>query len=286
MKKIVFFVLAFMIIFLAAGVHAELNDTTNQTIPDIILNDFMPKEVQMGDVQFNLQIENNKNETITNIFAFISGRGFSTYDIVPIDSLPQGEKSFIFISGNVKQAGNISLTIRINDETFYQNITVIDPVNETAQKLEELRLAQEKEQQIQNISEQLDKLKIDLKNLEEDLTEKGNNDYDVSGIKLDYLKNYVRSIQADILTGNVNDGRVNLNLAAEEYASLKESLDSTKKIPFINKLKDYALIFSTIAGSIITLFALYELLKKKREHITETITEKIKKDKEKKKRKE
>jgi hypothetical protein len=289
MKRIILVLLLFAIVFSLACINAQENDTSstaeNQTaenmsaMQEIVLNDLMPKEVQLGDVEFTLQIRNTENETVKNIFAFISGDGISSYNVIPVDSLPAGEEGVIFVFGNAKKAGNISVTIRINDETFYQNITVIDPNNETEQKLEEVRKAQEKEQQIQNISDNLNRIKARLIDLEDELAQKKDDGYDVSQITLDYLQSYIRKIQADILTGDVGDATINLNLADQEYSTIKDSLDYARKVPFINKLKDYALIFSTIAGSIITFFALYELLKKKRENISDVITKKMVKKK-------
>ena len=70
MKNVRLFIVTFAIIFSLMGVYAQENETTNQTSEDIsapvqkiLLTNFMPKEVKIGDVQFNVQIENNQNET-------------------------------------------------------------------------------------------------------------------------------------------------------------------------------------------------------------------------------
>jgi len=68
---------------------------------DIEITKFFPKEVKLGDVQFNIQIKNNLDETLENVFAIVSGKGFSTYDVVPIDSLEPFGKDYIFVNGNV-----------------------------------------------------------------------------------------------------------------------------------------------------------------------------------------
>ena len=92
----------------------------------------------------------------------------------------------------------------------------------------------------------------------------------------------MHNIQADILTGNVNDAEVNLNLAYGEYATQKRKLDNAKEIPLVNILKNNVLLFSTFAGAVITFFALYELLKIKRKNITKVIIKKIRKRRKKK----
>ena len=288
MKKgklsLLFLLAIFSLTGILAQTNASYNQTAvsdNQTAQGILLTNFMPQEVKLGDVQFNLQIQNNNNETASNIIAFVTGNGFSTYDMLPIDSLASGDKSYIFIYGNLKQAGNITLTIKISDKNFYQNISVIDPNAESdQQKIDDIRKQQEKEQLIKNISDQLDILKQNFTILEDEIAYKQSNNYDVSLVNLNILNNYLHNIQADILTGNVNDAEVNLNLAYGEYATQKRKLDNAKEIPLVNILKNNVLLFSTFAGAIITFFALYELLKVKREKISKVIRKKIRKKKE------
>lgn len=300
MKKRVLFAIFAMLIFSLTMTFAQTNVSDNQTsqntsnssnnqtienqfLSGVVLTSFMPKEVKLGDVQFNLQIQNNNNETTTNIIAFVTGNGFSTYDMVPIDSLGSGDKSYIFVYGNVRQAGNITLTIRIDNKNFYENISVIDPnAGSNQQKLDEVQRQQEKEQQIKNISDQLNKLKENFTILENEFADKQSNDYDVSLINLNILNNYLHNIQADILTGNVNDALINLNLANDEYATQKTKLDNARKLPLFNRIKGNVLIFSTFAGAIITFFALYELLKVKKRNVSELVSEEIRKRKNKK----
>lgn len=287
MKKSIFLILSFILIFSLTGIYAQGNETDNQTIidnssvviiPALNLINFMPQEVKLGDVQFNLQIQNNQNETVNNTFAFIIGNGFSTYNVIPIASLASGEKDYIFVYGNLKQAGNITLTIKINDKTFYQNISVISDIS-NQQKLDELQQEQEKEQQIKNISDQLNELKQNFTALQNEFSEKQSNNYDVSLTNLNTLDNYIHNVQADILTGNVNDANLNLNLAYDEYSSQKSNLDTAKKLPLISIIKNNVVLFSTFAGAILTFFALYELFKKKKEEVKEISGKIVKKEK-------
>ena len=281
MQNTKLFMLAFILIISIEGIYAQENETANQTSENvsapaqkILLTNFMPKEVKIGDVQFNVQIENNQNETAENIFAFITGKGFSSYDITPISSLEPGEKDYVFVFGNLKEEGEINLTIKIGNEVFYQVIAVINPNSGDQSKLEEIQKAQEKEQQIKNISDQLDTLKENFAILENELIDKTDDNYDVSHVSLSDLKGYIKAIQIDISTGNVNDANLNLNFAYEEYSTQRTRLDNAEKIPIVNRLRNNIIIFTTFAGAILTFFALYELLKKKKENIAE-ISKKI-----------
>jgi hypothetical protein len=276
MKKAILPILILIFIFSLSGIYAQGNET-NQTSENasqaaiehkLKLTNFMPKEVKIGDVQFNLQIQNIGNETATNIIAFVTGKGFSTYEMIQIDSLAVWDKSYIFVYGNLKQEGNITLTIKINDDIFYQNITVLNPDSDK-QKLEEIQKEQETEQQIKNISDSLVILKQNFSDLEILLKEKSGNNYDVSSVNLNTLDNYIHNIQADILIRNVEDANLNLNLAYDEYATQKSKLDNASKIPLITLLKNNVVLFTTFAGAILTFFALFELLKKKRQEVKE-----------------
>ncbi len=288
MVKRILIILFFAVIFSSTGIYAQENETGNQTTadnitiatPNLIMTNFMPKEVKLGDVQFNVQIQNNKNETINNIIAFITGKGFSTYDVIPITSLASGEKDYIFVLGNVKETGNINLTIKINDEIFYQNVNVINPSESNQQKLDDIQKEQGIEQQIKNISNELNEIKKNFTILQSEFRDKQSGNYDVSLVNLNLLDSYIHNVQTDILTRNVNDAKINLNLAYEEYSTQKTLLDNVKKLPFMSILKNNAVLFSTFAGAIITFFALFELLKKKKQEVTQISKKIIEKKKE------
>ncbi len=289
MKKSLLIISLLFLTFSVAGILADSNETLNQTnqtldnatltngtvsvSPGIILTNFMPQEVKVGDVQFNIQIQNNMNETINNTFALVTGEGFSTYNIVPINSLAPGEKDYIFVYGNLKEEGNVTLTINIDNNIFYQNISVISDTSDQ-QKLDEIQQEQENEQEIQNISNQLNSLKQNFSSIQNEFVNKQSDNYDVSMVNFDALSGYIHNVQADILTGNLNDAKVNLDLAYDEYNTQKGNLDNSQKVPLISILKNNVVLFSTFAGAVLTFFALYELLKKKKNEVAE-ISKKI-----------
>jgi hypothetical protein len=275
MKRVILPLLMLVFVFLLAGIYAQ-NETSqtaenttiteNISIHKLLLTNFMPKEAKLGDVQFNLQVQNNQNETASDIIAFVTGAGFSTYEMIPIESLATMDKSYIFVYGNLKQEGNITLTIKINDDTFYQNITVINPDGDK-EKLEEIQKEQEISLQIKNISDSLVILRQNFSDLETLLEEKEGNNYDVSSVNLNTLDNYIHNIQADILIRNVDDAKVNLELAYDEYGRQKGKIENAEKVPLITLLKNNVVLFTTFAGAILTFFALFELLKKKRQEV-------------------
>lgn len=254
-------------------------NTTNQTIippennlPEIELIDFFPKESKVGDVQLNIQIQNNKNEAINNVFALVTGKGFSTYNVKPISSLASGEKDYIFVNGNFKESGDIELTIKINDKEFTQDVEVLkeDIPNNTVED--------NKESILTNLSIELTKLKENYTSLESAISEKKDDKYDVSKITLDDFKKYIRNSETSIILKEVEQTKANLKLADEEYNDLKNKLENVKKVSFISKIKDNAVLLTTLATALVMIFTLYEIFKKKSQYIITKIKIKRPKD--------
>ena len=139
-------------------------------------------------MQLNIQVKNNRAEEIMNVFAIIKGRGFSTYDVIPIDSLKEGERDYIFVNGYFAESGDINLTIYIEDMIFYENVSVIDVTTEDDDR--ELLL-----KRLQELSAELDTLKKNYTDIELMYTEKKENNYDVSSVNLDDLKKIALSLE-------------------------------------------------------------------------------------------
>jgi len=258
-----------------------INDTVNETIPveEITFKNFLPKEFKLGDAQFSIQVQNNKKEKIENVMAFVSGKGFSTYDVTPIESLEVGEKGYILVNGNFKEPREIELTIKVNPFVFLQTVTVLGESQKDLERAQELaKQEEERKKVLADLSIKLDTLKQNYTDLENILAEKSKENYDIKPLSgnLEELKKDIKSAEAGILGENVEETKVSIGLASEDYKNILPKIDELKKLPKIIKFKEYALIFSAIAGAIITFFALYELLKKKSTAVASTITTTIK----------
>lgn len=281
-KSILVISVLFVFVFLAAAVLAEndtliVNNTANDSInvsndtvvsvnisnASVLIRNFIPTKAGVGDTQLNINVQNIGNSELTSLGAFVSGDGFSSYDVIPIDSLKPQEKSYILVSGNFRKAGDVNLTIRINQEVFYQVVSVVDS---------SVNVSMQANQQIEDsISSGLVVLKQNYSELESALQSKKSDGYDVSSVNLNDLKVMIRDAQSNLLSGNLEQANVKVDLAQEEYTTQYEKLAAVKKISLGQKLKDNAVLFSTIAGAIITFFTLYELLKKKKETLSEKI---------------
>lgn len=260
----------------------EENNLASISSGEIIIKNFIPKQFKIGDVQFNIQVLNNANYTLNNIISLVSGEGYSTYDVTPIESLESREKDYIFVNGNFRKAGNITLIIRINGDVFYQNVSVVSNEDmDEKQKAEEQRKAI-----LLNLSASLQELEQKYNLLEDEISSKSEDNYDVSKINLDDLRRIIRDARLDILMENIGGAKINLNLAQQEYSDQKNNLSRAKKIPFIQRTKDFAIIFSAIAGALIMFFTLSELLRRQGENVFSTMGRivRLKKDGKKRKR--
>ena len=253
---------------LVPGEVSVQNDTNliDNLTETLVILDFIPKNFKTGDVQFNIKIQNNHSIVLNNIVPIISGKGFSTYNVVPIASLQPGEKDYVIVSGNFKESGTITLTIKIGEEIFYQDLIVEDIVEKELEKEKE-----DKKGILTNLSLQLLDLKQKYYQLESNYFDKKDRDYDLSNVNLDEIKSYIQDIEIDLINEDIKGSTAKIKLAYESYENQKKKLEISKQKSSLYKLKDYSLIFSTIAGAMITFFALSELLKKKSKKVVGTI---------------
>lgn len=254
----------------------NMSNETPQIIKDLTLVSFIPSEFKLGDVQLNILVKNTGNVEIEDIDAVVSGKGFASYDIIPIDLLKPGEKSYIIVSGNFKEIGNITLKIKIEEKVFYHNVTVLDPnAEKDIERLKEIEEVEaKKNNELVNISAKLEELQQKYIELENVLEQK-RKDYELSDVYLTELKKYIRDGQSSVIVKDLERAKADLKLALDEYKLQKERIENAKLVKrnIFLVLKDNALIISSIAGALIALFTLFEILKKKKEQLYQKIKE-------------
>ena len=107
------------------GIVPSETQPTEPTIPvvELITNfsiaSIVPRETKTGDTQFSIQVQNTGTTDLHNVAILVSGYGVSTYDTIPIDTLRPGEKSYVIVMANVREGGNIRLTLKMFDPLFY-----------------------------------------------------------------------------------------------------------------------------------------------------------------------
>ncbi len=246
--------------------NQEQWQANQSTIYDFNITSFTPDKADVGDVMFTIQLQNTGNAELKSLIPIIVGRGFSTYDVTLIPSLGPGEKAEAYVTGQLIDTGHIILTIKVGEKIFYEKITVESPAAKEAKK------EKNEEQSISLLSEQLEKVRKDYYSLQDELNAK-KKDYDVSGISLEQLKKYIRDAESAIASDGAEKANVSLVLAINEYNDQKRGLSSALKKPYLARIREEILIFSTIAGAVITLFTFYEVMKKKQEIVYKRMKE-------------
>lgn len=252
--------------------NTTLTTIQNITIlPPLVLKSINPSSFNVGDVQFNIPIYNQGNETLKNLIPLLSGNGFSTSNIIPIDELSPGSTGYFLVLGHFSNSGNIELSIKVNSQKFYSNITI----NQLATTSSASSIASQ--ELLQNQTLQLSDLKKIYNLLDQEQSEKAST-YDVSKINLADAKKYLRDTEAAILTQDTTKAQANLALALEEIKYQQDKMSKVTPISTLDKMKSNAGTFSAIAGALVTFFAVYELLKKKSTAVVSKVQEKYKKD--------
>lgn len=246
-----------------------VNDSEPVVVPAAPISRFeiveiQPKSAAKGDVLLSVQMKNTGNTALHNLIPIIVAKGFSAYDVVPIKLLEPGAVAASYVSGEFSTAGNILLTLKINDELFYDRLLIEDKAADAGQKVEENTAA------VSAVNAQLEALKAEYHGLETELISK-RSDYEVTDVKLDDLKRYILDAQTNIMSESLQKANVSLMLALTEYNDQRFKLDHAPVRPFLQKIKDNLLLISGIATAIITMISFYELMKKKKQDIVQTV---------------
>jgi hypothetical protein len=253
----------------------EPAEEKQKEIVDFDVPAVIPAQFKVGDVQFNIQVKNRGNTDLKDIVALISGKGYATIDVVGIDVLEPGESSYIIVQGTFRERGSINLSIRIGGRVFYKNVYVIDPNYDADQaKAAALRKAElAKTKAIQNLTVRVDDLDDSYIALEAELKQKRSEKYDVVDIDLSDLKVAIRSAKASLAVSDVEGTNAAIILASDEYSYQKRKIDEAEKIEqsFFEKSRNYLLVISSTVGAIVTIFAFWELMKKKKESLGEKV---------------
>ncbi len=243
-------------------------DTPAAPVSRFEIVEIQPKAAAKGDVLLSVKLKNNGNVLLQNLIPILVAKGFSAYDVVPIKALEPGTDAISYISGEFSAAGNILLTLKINDELFYDKIVIEDikAADTEQKKLEETAIAAN----LDALNAQFEDLKDKYKELEIGIIAK-RNDYELTDVKLDDMKRYLLDAQINILSGSLQKANVSLMLALTEYNDQRFKLDHAPVRPFLQKIKDNLLLISGIATAIITMISFYELMKKKKQDIVQTV---------------
>jgi hypothetical protein len=255
----------------------ETNTTETNTTEEIeptssfIIKEFSPENVTLGTTLFTLTIENNGTENYSTISPIISGEGFATFESTQITSLTIGEEVTTYIRAITTKIGEILLTIKINDETFYETILVKEEAEETT-VLSDNEVEEKAQQEEEEITFNLGILNEGYNFLTNDYYEM-ESDFILDDVNFDKLEEYLASVEANLLAGDIMNANISFILAEKEYNKQLQKVVTADKKTFFDKLEDNILLISTFAGAFITLLTFYEIMKRKQAKLYKKIKE-------------
>lgn len=226
----------------------------------------VPDSFMQGDVQFTLVLRNNGTEALSSLMPLLSGKGFASYEITLLERLEVNSTGYVLVRGLFKDAGNLTLSVSFGEQRFIVPVLVNAPTF-LATPAPTVDLA--------NLTERLTSLKRTYESLEQRKQAKADQGYAVSGVHLDEAKKLLREAESSLLLKEGEQALVKLTLAQEELIQQDGKLAVVQPTSLSAKLKDNAVLFSTLAGALLTFFTLYELLKKKSVGAVETVKQKL-----------
>ena len=240
----------------------QSNSLLNSKSGKIKIIGMNPINFEMGNVQFAVQIFNDKDARAENVIALITGEGYSTSSMNPIDSLDSGSKGYLLVYGNFAKSGMIALDLLVDNQHYFYNVSVREGDDKKADSSRK-----------EELERFLGTLKQNYTFAEKLFNEKQDSGFDVGKIHLDDSKKMIRNAESLLLTGKVVEAEAEISLANEELTDQVSKLEMAGKKSIVSKIKENAVVFSTIAGAIIAFFTLFELLKKKSSNVVNKVKE-------------
>ena len=243
---------------------------------EIIFTNFTPTIAEIGDVTFAIEVKNIGVLPTPPLTPTIEGKGFTTFEVHSLAGLAPRETGWMEVEGELIETGTLLMTIRVDGKIFYRRVIVILP-KEFPNSREKAELDKLKEATRKELDNELWQLESSAASLEKNLYER-REDYDIESINLIALQNYLRDARYNLVSSNMQRANISIILARQELALQMERLIQAQPKSFVSKINNNILILSTVAGGLITIFAFYELLRKKHQHVTKKLKKKKKKD--------
>jgi len=236
----------------------KCHDSSFTCTESLGVSSISPEEIDIGKSQLNIQIVNNGNVDLNNVYAEVSGEGITMIDNLNIERLVVGDKDYSFVNINAEKSGNIDLAIKLYSDGRL--------IKKDVEQIKVIGQAVADKTETYNQTELMNKLnaaKEKYKQLDEDYQNKKSEDYILGRIE-DVLKdanNYLKSAQFYMLDGDYKRGSVNLQLVEDSLSTIELELRDVKKkqVNLIDRIKSNLLYISSFTAGIISILTAYKL---------------------------
>ncbi len=182
-----------------------------------------------GEEQLNIVLRNTGNVILRDLEAQVSGYGITTQEILPIETLPVGEKDYTFTKIFIEQSGAIDIVVKI-----YETQTLLTQEIFQITVEEDVIVEEKKEESLFNESvsvQQLNETRTTYNILEKEYYEKEKEGYILYGIDedLDNIKEYLRVAQVAIIEEDQKEFEKNILAARSSMETIATALNTAEK---------------------------------------------------------
>jgi hypothetical protein len=242
---------------------------------ELVLEKILPSTITAGQSQINVFLTNNGTEAISYFNISLIGGGIDTVSAESSDKIEAGRMAIIPINIQVDGSGQKEIIVKVN---WKSNKNVYSSIY--SYKLNILP-AEEKGKPV-NSTEIIERFNSDREKLrayEAQYQQKKSEGYLVSEVydSIKGAKNYVATIQLLIEEGKFSDAKMNLALLELSLDDINNGIQSALKTKqtFTDKLKNNALLISSVIAAIVAIFGLYERQKIKMKALKDKMKEKL-----------
>ncbi len=230
---------------------------------------YFPTSLQLKENQVTFLVANEGSETIKDLSAKVIGEGIQHLSSTTISRLKPGEQDSLTVKVNVLKDGELPASVKIDEKVFPVTFAVAGQVKVDKKELE-LKLAE---------------LKKKLQGQEDLYYEKKAQNYLVAEVfdSIKATKKQLQDAQQQILTNNLAEAKVNVDLATpaiDDIAYRLEDAQKPKQTPLL-WLKENAVAITAIIAAVGTLSGLAVKVTKGAKKLGEDVKEKFTKKEEK-----
>ena len=245
-------------------IHIDLKSPEAEAVLQI--DRIAPKNLTIGNNQVNVIVRNKYFAQLTSVTATISGSGIQTTDAVPIQTLAPGDKDYVILKISASESGTKDVVVQLSAEMPSGKISVkyldqffvmAPPAPATPQETVNASL----------LFEQFNQTKELLNGLESQYLDKKSRGYLVSEIydSIKNVKDNLQSAQFALADGKFKDAQKYLLLAQSGLDDVKSGIENAvqPQKTFLDKVKDNALLITTISAAIVAVISMIERQKNK-----------------------
>ena len=205
---------------------------------------YFPTSLQLKENQVTFLVTNEGAETIKDISAKLIGEGIQHLSSTTISRLKPGEQDSLTVKLNVLKEGQVTASVKIDEKIFPLTFAVAEQVKVNKEELE-LKLAD---------------LKKKLQEQEDLYYEKKAENYLVAEVfeNIKATKKQLQDAQQQLLTNNLLEAKVNVDLAGPTIGDITYRLEDAKQpkqTPLL-WLKENAVAITAIIAAVGTLSGL------------------------------